>query len=69
VVKAGTPVPAVARLNESLAKALRSPDVVKRFNDQGLQPMPMSPEAFGSFLKEEITRWSALVKTSGASVD
>jgi tripartite-type tricarboxylate transporter receptor subunit TctC len=69
VVKAGTPAPAVARLNESLAKALRSPDVVKRFNDQGLQPMPMSPEAFGSFLKEEITRWSALVKTSGASVD
>ncbi|MDZ5459495.1 Bug family tripartite tricarboxylate transporter substrate binding protein [Azohydromonas lata] len=69
VVKAGTPAPAVARLNESLAKALRSPDVVKRFTDQGLQPMPMSPEAFGSFMKEEITRWSALVKTSGASVD
>jgi tripartite-type tricarboxylate transporter receptor subunit TctC len=69
VVKAGTPAPAVARLNESLAKALRSPDVVKRFSDQGLQPMPMSPEAFGSFMKEEITRWSALVKTSGASVD
>lgn len=69
VVKAGTPAPAVARLNESLAKALRSPDVVKRFSDQGLQPMPMSPEAFGSFMKEEITRWSALVKTSGASVE
>ncbi len=69
VVKAGTPAPAVARLNESLAKALRSPDVVKRFSDQGLQPMPMSPEAFGTFMKEEITRWSALVKTSGASVE
>lgn len=69
VVKAGTPAPAVARLNESLGKALRSPDVVKRFSDQGLQPMPMSPEAFGSFMKEEITRWSALVKTSGASVE
>ena len=69
VVRAGTPAPAVARLNESLAKALRSPDVVKRFSDQGLQPMPMSPEAFGSFMKEEITRWSALVKTSGASVE
>jgi tripartite-type tricarboxylate transporter receptor subunit TctC len=69
VVKTGTPAPTVARLNESLAKALRSPDVVKRFSDQGLQPMPMSPQAFGSFMKEEITRWSALVKTSGASVE
>jgi tripartite-type tricarboxylate transporter receptor subunit TctC len=69
VVRTGTPATAVARLNESLAKALRSPDVAKRFTDQGLQPMPMSPEAFGSFMKEEITRWSALVKTSGASVE
>jgi tripartite-type tricarboxylate transporter receptor subunit TctC len=69
VVKAGTPEPTVARLNELLVKALQSPDVVKRFADQGLQPMPMSPQAFGSFMKDEITRWGALVKTSGASVE
>ncbi|WP_205665233.1 Bug family tripartite tricarboxylate transporter substrate binding protein [Caldimonas tepidiphila] len=69
VVKAGTPEPVVARLNESLVKALQSPDVVKRFTDQGLQPIPSTPQAFGSFMKDEITRWGALVKSSGASVD
>lgn len=69
VVKAGTPEPVVARLNESLVKALHSPDVVKRFTEQGLQPIPSTPQAFGSFMKDEITRWGALVKSSGASVD
>lgn len=69
VVKAGTPEPVVAKLNESLVKALQSPDVIKRFTDQGLQPAPSTPQAFGSFMKDEITRWGALVKSSGASVD
>ena len=37
VVKAGTPAPVVARLNEEIVKALKSPDVAKRFADQGLE--------------------------------
>jgi len=69
VVKAGTPAPVVARLNEAIVAALKSPDVAKRFGDQGLEPMPMTPAQFSSFMQGEVGRWSALVKASGASVD
>jgi tripartite-type tricarboxylate transporter receptor subunit TctC len=69
VVKAGTPEPVVARLNQALVKALKSPDVVKRFADQGLQTIPSTPQQFGVFMKDEIGRWGPLVKASGASVD
>jgi tripartite-type tricarboxylate transporter receptor subunit TctC len=69
VVKAGTPAPVVARLNEEIVKVLKSPDVATRFGDQGMEPMPMPPDQFGSFMKDEVGRWSALVKASGATVD
>lgn len=69
VVKAGTPAAVITKLNDALVKALNSPDVVKRFADQGLQTIPSTPQQFGIFMKEEITRWGALVKASGASVD
>ena len=69
VVKAGTPEPVIARLNQALVKALKSPDVVKRFADQGLQTIPSTPQQFGVFMKDEIGRWGPLVKASGASVD
>lgn len=68
-VKAGTPDAAVARLNEEVVKALKSPDVVKRFGEQGLEPMPMAPQQFGAFLQDESARWLPIVKASGASVE
>ena len=69
VVKAGTSAAVITKLNEALVKALNSPDVVKRFADQGLQTIPSTPQQFGIFMKEEIGRWGPLVKASGASVD
>ncbi|MEF7614008.1 tripartite tricarboxylate transporter substrate binding protein [Aquincola sp. MAHUQ-54] len=69
LAKAGTPAPVVARLNEEVLKALKGPDLGKRFGDQGLEPMPMTPAQFGAFMKDETTRWSALVKSSGATVE
>jgi tripartite-type tricarboxylate transporter receptor subunit TctC len=69
VVKAGTPDAIVARLNEESRKALESPEVAKRFADQGLEPMPMTPRQFGAFLDSESKRWAPLVKASGVSLD
>lgn len=69
VVAAGTPAPAIERLNAALVAAIQNPEVVKRFGDLGLEPMPMSPAQFGTFLQAEVARWGALVKASGASVD
>lgn len=69
VAKKGTPEAVIKILNDNLNKALKHPDVVKRFADQGMETMAMSPGQFGNFLKEEITRWAPLVKASGATID
>lgn len=69
VAKAGTPAPVVDRLNDAILKAMKDPEVLKRFADQGMQPFPSSPAQFGSFLQAEQNRWVPLVKASGATVD
>ena len=69
VAKAGTPPAIVQRLNQAFSIALKDPEVLKRFNDQGMQSFAATPEEFGKFMQAEQTRWSALVKASGASID
>jgi tripartite-type tricarboxylate transporter receptor subunit TctC len=69
MVKAGTPEAVVKRLNEEAVKALTSPDVVKRFTDQGLEMLPGTPQDFGAFVKAETARWALVVNASGAKLD
>lgn len=69
VVKSGTPDAIIARLNEETIKVLKSPEMSKRFADQGLEAMPMTPQQFGVFLESEGKRWTPLLKASGASID
>ena len=69
VAKAGTPEPVVAKLNDAFLKALKDPEILKRFSEQGMQPFPSSPAQFGSFMQSEVARWAPLIKASGASVD
>ena len=69
VAKAGTPEPVVAKLNDAFLKALKDPEILKRFSEQGMQPFPSSPAQFGSFMQSEVARWAPLIKAIGASVD
>lgn len=69
VAKTGTPDAVVQQLNAEVRKALASPDVVKRFTDQGLVLVGSTPADFGAFMKAEAARWAPIVKASGASVD
>ena len=70
VAPTGTPRDVVERLNADIAAALAHPDVLKTLSAFGLDPAePNSPEAFGEFLRSEITRWAKVVKASGAKVD
>jgi tripartite-type tricarboxylate transporter receptor subunit TctC len=41
----------------------------ERFLDAGAVPAPMTPEAFGDYIRPEIARWSDVVKTSGAKAE
>lgn len=69
LVPAGTPDAIIERLNRAIVNALQQPDVGPKLIDLGFNPVGSSSQEFSSFLKSEITKWSKVVKTSGASVD
>ena len=62
---AKTPREIVARLNDAAVKALRSPDVRERMSQIGFDVVASTPEEFGRFMKEEVDRWTEVVKRGG----
>jgi tripartite-type tricarboxylate transporter receptor subunit TctC len=65
----GTPKPLVEKLNREAARALTSPDVRDKLQAQGAEPMPGTPEAFASFMQEEMAKWAPVVKQAGVKLD
>ncbi|MGH8788411.1 MAG: Bug family tripartite tricarboxylate transporter substrate binding protein [Cupriavidus necator] len=68
-VPAGTSPERVALLNRAIVQVLQLPEVVKTINDGGSDVVANSSEAFAAQLKQDISRWSQVVKLSGAHVD
>jgi tripartite-type tricarboxylate transporter receptor subunit TctC len=62
---AKTPREIVARLNDATVKALRAPDVRERMSQIGFDVVAGTPEEFGRFMKEELDRWTEVVKRGG----
>ena len=59
---AGVPADIVRRMNAALATALQQAPVRERLAQMGVQVASSSPDQFGSFLRNEVERWSKVVK-------
>jgi tripartite-type tricarboxylate transporter receptor subunit TctC len=66
---AKTPREVVAKLNDAMVKALRSPDVSERMNQIGFDVVASSPDEFGKFMREEVGRWTRVVQKGGIKPD
>lgn len=66
---AKTPPAIVARLNGEINRLLATREMRESFVAQGVEPMILSPEEFGAFIKTEIAKWTKAVKDSGAKAD
>ena len=66
---AGTPKPVIDKLNAEITKIVRRPDVKKAWNEQGAEPMMMTPAEFEKYLNGDIAKWAKVVKTAGIRVD
>ncbi len=64
-----TPKEIVAKLNETMARAIRSPEVTETFRRIVAEPMIMSPEQFAELLKRETATNAGLVKAARVSVN
>jgi tripartite-type tricarboxylate transporter receptor subunit TctC len=68
-VPTGTPREIIMRLNAAAVQATKSPEFIKRMTDLGYNIIPGTPEQMERMLKDEIARWTPIVKASGAKVD
>jgi len=65
VAPKGLPASVKTRLQPALIAAIRHPDTVKKFNEQGFEVVANSPEEFAKFLNDELARWKQVVDTGG----
>ncbi len=59
---AGTPKPIIDKLNAAVNAAVKRPDIVKLWTEQGAVPMSMTSEEFDKFLRGDIIKWADVVK-------
>jgi tripartite-type tricarboxylate transporter receptor subunit TctC len=69
VAPAKTPAPILAKLESDVETILKMPDVQKRFDELGAEPGAVSGADFGKFLANETTKWTKIIRESGAKVD
>jgi tripartite-type tricarboxylate transporter receptor subunit TctC len=69
VAPAGTPAPAIAKLNAALRDAMNAPDTRERMAADGTEPFISTPEEYAADIDREETKWSAVVRKSGAKVE
>ena len=62
---AGTPKEIVDRLAREIAKALASPKVIDQMEKTGVEPLAMTPDEFGRYIKREYDTWGKVVKEAG----
>ncbi|MFZ2160306.1 MAG: tripartite tricarboxylate transporter substrate binding protein [Bradyrhizobium sp.] len=59
---ASTPKPIIDKLNAAVNAAIKRPDIVKLWAQQGAVAMSMSPEEFDKYLRGDIVKWAEVVK-------
>lgn len=66
---AKTPAPIIKRVNEALNKVMKSPEVAKRLETQGIDVMGGTPQAGQAFIEHQMDVWAKVVKENDIKPD
>jgi tripartite-type tricarboxylate transporter receptor subunit TctC len=70
VATGGTPAPVIARLNAEMQRFQNTDEFRALLVKFGMEPWPPNtPAEFGDIIRNDVGRWAAVVKASGAKVD
>jgi len=69
VAPAGTPKAIVDKLNAIMNKALATPEVLQRFEKNGLEVATTTPQGFHDMIVSDLQMWKKLIKDAKISVD
>ena len=59
---ANLPKEIVTRLNTEINTAIQSPELRERLAGEALEPMPMAPDKFAQYIRDDIARWTKLAR-------
>lgn len=66
---AGIPASIVKQLNQTLNTVLHAPDLREKLSVEAVEPMPMSAEEFGKYIRADIARWTQLALARNIQLD
>lgn len=66
---AATPKPVVDAFQDGLSKAMKDPDLLKRFTDLGVDTRNTSPEELRAFNAAEVTKYARIIKDKNIRAD
>jgi tripartite-type tricarboxylate transporter receptor subunit TctC len=69
VAPTGTPKEIIGALHFGTTAALQDPATQKSLRDLGVDILASPPKEFEAYIKSEIPKWTAVVKSSGAQVE
>jgi tripartite-type tricarboxylate transporter receptor subunit TctC len=59
---ANLPPAIVATLNTAINDALRDAALRERLSSEALEPMPMTPDQFGTYMRDDIAKWTKVAR-------
>jgi tripartite-type tricarboxylate transporter receptor subunit TctC len=65
VAPAGTPQDIIDKLHAETVKTLALPEVRKKFDELGIEPVGNTPAEFADVIKKEIPEWAKVIKDAG----
>ena len=65
----GLPEPVVRELSAQVLRAVASAPFQERLAGEGAVPMPLGPAEFAALIAAERSKWAAVVRASGATID
>jgi len=65
----GTPAAAIERLHRATVHVLALPELRRRFDEMGIEPVGTSPEQFSNMIAAELRRWEKLIRESGITLN
>ena len=69
IAPAKTPDAVIEKLHQTLTKTLESADVRQRLIAMGNEPVGTGPKEFDAFIKEEIPRWSKVIRAANIKLE
>ena len=69
VAPAGTPSAVIRQLNAEMVRIINTPAVVTYLAREGALPKGSTPEALATTMRDELAKWSKVIKSAGIKLD